>query len=129
MDFGLKKCSETHLSCYSRNACMFLPTCHHGEIIHALIKSLFLHVWTRTISLFKDVLAFGPFFPGSSVFYLSWNSLINIKKCCYFSHLKKKKNHSTPHPRPTITSFLLFSAKLVEGVACTYYLWFFSCFL
>ena len=68
MDFGLKKCSETHLSCYSRNACMFLPTCHHGEIIHALIKSLFLHVWTRTISLFKDVLAFGPFFLAHQFF-------------------------------------------------------------
>ena len=68
MDFGLKKCSGTHLSYYSRHACMFLPTCNHGEIIHALIESLFLHVWTRATSLFKDVLPFGPLFLAHQFF-------------------------------------------------------------
>lgn len=72
-----------------------------------------------------------PPFPGSSVFYLSWNSLINIKKkCCYSSHLKKKSffQHHVPYQLlPPV--FALFSAKLAEGVAYTHYLWFFSCFL
>lgn len=85
---------------------MFLPTSHHGEIIHALIESLFLHVWTRTTSLFKDVLAFGPFSLAHQ-FLPFLNSLINIKKC-YFSHHKKKKKIIQHHVPDQLLRFCSF---------------------
>ena len=118
MDFGLKKCSETHLSCYSRNACMFLPTSHHGKIIHALIESLFLHVWTRTTSLFKDVLAFGPFSLAHQ-FLPFLNSLINIKKC-YFSHHKKKKKKS--FNTTSLTNYYVFALFSKTSWRCCLYI-------
>lgn len=98
-----------------------LPTRNHGEIIHALIKSLFL-LLQIVFFLFKDTSpAFIVFFLLHQFFIFPGTVLSTFKKkIVWFLFLNTSYQHTT-------FIFSLFSKT--RWMSCLYYLKLFSCFV